>query len=261
VPRDTLLAKVAPRGVVAGVREHRQFFSVSITGFGSTIRRRQRVLRRVRLRRPPDVRGRRSGQRFPSGPIWGTSWGTKQAVLQKSMDKQHVIERCRRTPSPPFTAILPIFPRSLGAASRRSPALGVGRGFPQFPLPLCQSRVPDGRPMAGLAQLAQPVLTDGKRWWLKLWSPVEGYPKKAERCAWRRSSARECRQAYATTLLSSVKGHVARRAAHTAAKFPHRPQSVAPFPLFDGATPATVATLTTLGRPPTACSVVHAQPA
>lgn len=26
MPRDTLLAKVAPRGVVAGVREHRQFF-------------------------------------------------------------------------------------------------------------------------------------------------------------------------------------------------------------------------------------------
>jgi hypothetical protein len=189
VPRDTLLAKVAPRGVVAGVREHRQFFSVSITGFGSTIRRRQRVLRRVRLRRPPDVRGRRSGQRFPSGPIWGTSWGTKQAVLQKSMDKQHVIERCRRTPSPPFTAILPIFPRSLGAASRRSPALGVGRGFRNFRYRYANRGYRMGGPWRGLAQLAQPVLTDGKCWWLKLWSPLEGHPEEAERCAWRRSSA------------------------------------------------------------------------
>src|SRR5882757_8041650 len=79
------------------------------------------------------------------------------------------------------------------------------------------------RGLAQLAQLAQPVLTHGKRWWLKLWSPVEGHPKKAERCAWRRSSARECRQAYATTLLSSVKGHVARRAEKDNSFVPHRP--------------------------------------
>src|SRR5882757_4211370 len=122
------------------------------------------------------------------------------------------------------------------------------------------------RGLAQLAQLAQPVLTHGKRWWLKLWSPVEGHPKKAERCAWRRSSARECRQAYATTLLSSVKGHVARRAEKDNSFVPHRPGETGSMhcmrrPARTAATPATVATLATLGRPPTARSVVHAQPA
>jgi len=111
---------------------------------------------------------------------------------------------------------------------RISPLEGIDSPRPvtEFPQALRQSQVPDGRPTAGVSAVSAVSAArfdHGKRWWLKLWSPVEGHPKKAERCAWRRSSARECRQAYATTLLSSVKGHVARRAEKDNSFVPHRP--------------------------------------
>ena len=58
--------------------------------------------------------------------------------------------------------------------------------------------------------IRQPFRVAAKPWRVKLWSPVEGHPKKAEHVHWRRSSVRECRQAYATTLLSSVNDQMCR---------------------------------------------------
>jgi len=50
-----------------------------------------------------------------------------------------------------------------------SPALGVGRGFRSFRYRYANRGYRMGGPWRGLAQLAQlaqPVLADGKRWWL-----------------------------------------------------------------------------------------------
>jgi hypothetical protein len=54
------------------------------------------------------------------------------------------------------------------------------QGIPTFaPFPTFEFVVvASGRAIAGAELLAQPVLADRKRWWLKPWSPVEGHPKK-----------------------------------------------------------------------------------